>query len=152
MRENISIGAIRPRDHDIVAAARTAGVEDFLSQHPHGYDMMLGERGEGLSGGQRQAITLARALVGRPPILLFDEPTSAMDVQNEAAVIKRLKEAAADSTMVIVTHRTSLLELVDRVIVIEDGKVGADGPKSLLTRHTPKTGSKPGRQANVAAS
>ncbi|SLN73955.1 Toxin RTX-I translocation ATP-binding protein [Falsiruegeria litorea R37] len=152
VRENISIGAIRPRDHDIVAAARTAGVEDFLAQHPHGYDMMLGERGEGLSGGQRQAITLARALVGRPPILLFDEPTSAMDVQNEAAVIKRLKEAAADSTMVIVTHRTSLLELVDRVIVIEDGKVGADGPKSLLTRHAPKTGSKQGRQANVAAS
>jgi ATP-binding cassette subfamily C protein LapB len=67
-------------------------------------------------------------------------------------VIKRLKEAAADSTMVIVTHRTSLLELVDRVIVIEDGKVGADGPKSLLARHAPKTGSKQGRQANVAAS
>ena len=148
VRDNIAIGAVRPRDQQVVDAARVAGVEDFVARHPHGYDMMLAERGEGLSGGQRQAITLARALVGQPPMLLFDEPTSAMDVQNEAAVIQRLKEASADSTLVIVTHRTSLLELVDRVIVIEDGKVGADGPKSLLTRHAPK----PERKLHVAAS
>ena len=134
VRDNIAIGAIRPRDTDILKAAHIAGVEDFIARHPSGYDLMLAERGEGLSGGQRQAITLARALVGQPPVLLLDEPTSSMDVQNEAAVIKRLKDSMGDTTMVIVTHRTSLLELVDRVIVIEDGKVGADGPKTILSR------------------
>lgn len=134
VRDNIAMGSLRPRDADILEAARIAGVEDFVAQHPSGYDLMLTERGEGLSGGQRQAIALARALVGRPPVLLLDEPTSAMDVQNEAAVIARLKESLADRTMVIVTHRTSLLDLVDRVIVIEDGAVGADGPKSMLSR------------------
>src|SRR6056297_3706252 len=85
-RENLAIGARRPRDADIIEAARVAGVEDFIARHPSGYDLMLAERGEGLSGGQKQAITLARALVGRPPVLLLDEPTSAMDVQNERDV------------------------------------------------------------------
>jgi ATP-binding cassette subfamily C protein LapB len=134
IRENIAIGAMRPRDSDILEAARISGVEDFVKRHPAGYDLMLAERGEGLSGGQKQAITLARALVGRPPILLMDEPTSSMDVQNEAAVIARLKTELADRTLVIVTHRTSLLDLVDRVIVIDQGRVAADGPKSILTR------------------
>ena len=134
VRENIAIGAMRPRDHEIIEAARIAGVEDFIKRHPAGYDMMLAERGEGLSGGQKQAITLARALLGRPPILLMDEPTSSMDAQNEAEVIARLKLEAADRTLVVVTHRPSLLELVDRVIVVDQGKVVADGPKSVLTR------------------
>ncbi|MBK1634144.1 type I secretion system permease/ATPase [Rhodovulum adriaticum] len=136
VRENIAIGAMRPRDHEILDAARIAGVEDFVKRNPAGYDLMLAERGEGLSGGQKQAISLARALVGRPPILLMDEPTSAMDVQNEGEVIARLKTECADRTVVIVTHRTSLLELVDRVIVIDQGRVAADGPKSILNRRS----------------
>lgn len=148
VRENILSGGTRPRDADLIQAGRIAGVEDFIARHPNGYDLHLGERGEGLSGGQRQAITLARALVGHPPVLLLDEPTSAMDVQSEAEVIRRLKEASQDTTMVVVTHRTSLLELVDRIIVIEDGKVGADGPKGLLHRRAQSTG----RHLNVAAS
>lgn len=134
VRENIAIGAVRPKDAEVLAAAKLAGVDEFIARHPMGYDLPLAERGEGLSGGQRQAITLARALIGRPPIMLLDEPTSAMDVQNEAAVLKRLKTELADRTVVIITHRTSLLDLVDRVIVIEDGRVGVDGPKSLLAR------------------
>ncbi|MBE0455604.1 MAG: type I secretion system permease/ATPase [Roseovarius sp.] len=134
VRENIAIGARRPRDSDILEAARIAGVEAFIARHPSGYDLMLAERGEGLSGGQKQAISLARALVGRPPVLLLDEPTSAMDVQNERAVIARLRDEARDRTLIVVTHRTSLLDLVDRVIVIEDGRVGADGDKSILAR------------------
>ena len=134
VRDNIAIGAVRPRDDDVLEAARIAGVDDFVSKHPAGYDLFLAERGEGLSGGQRQSITLARALIGRPSILLLDEPTSAMDVQNEAGVIARLREETADRTLVIVTHRTSLLELVDRVIVIDNGKVAADGPRSILSR------------------
>ncbi len=134
LRENIAIGAVRPRDEAILDAARLSGVEEFVARHPRGYDLMLSERGEGLSGGQRQSIALARALVSRPPVLLFDEPTSAMDVQTEAGVIKRLKSGLADRTMVIVTHRTALLELVDRVIVIEDGRVAFDGDKSQMLR------------------
>lgn len=134
IRENIAIGARRPRDEEILEASRISGVDDFVSRNPSGYDLMLEERGEGLSGGQKQAITLARALVGHPPVLLLDEPTSAMDVQNERDVISRLKEATEDRTIVLVTHRTSLLELVDRVIVIENGQIGADGDKSILTR------------------
>lgn len=142
VRENIAIGARHARDADILDAARIAGVEDFIARHPSGYDLMLAERGEGLSGGQRQAITLARALVGKPPILLLDEPTSAMDVQNERDVIARLKTHMRDQTVVIVTHRTSLLDLVDRVIVIEDGKVAVDGDKSLLSQRAAAHGSR----------
>lgn len=134
VRDNIAIGAVRPRDPEVLEAARVAGVDAFVARHPAGYDMPLAERGEGLSGGQRQSITLARALIGRPPILLMDEPTSSMDVQTESAVLARLKGEIAPRTVVIVTHRTSLLDLVDRVIVIEDGKVALDGPKSALAR------------------
>ncbi|MFY2825408.1 type I secretion system permease/ATPase [Ruegeria sp. MALMAid1280] len=148
VRENISSGTVRPRDQDLIRAGKVAGVEDFVARHPNGYDLKLAERGEGLSGGQRQAIALARALIGHPPVLLLDEPTSAMDVKTEAEVIRRLKQATQDTTMVIVTHRTSLLELVDRVIVIESGRVAADGPKSMLAQHARNAG----RHLNVAAS
>jgi ATP-binding cassette subfamily C protein LapB len=134
LRENIALGAVRPRDEEILEAARLAGVEAFASRHPEGYEMRLGERGQGLSGGQRQAVVLARALMGDPPILLLDEPTAAMDVQSEAALIQRLKSARPGRTMVLITHRVSLLDLVDRVIVIDAGKVVADGPKSLVAR------------------
>lgn len=148
VRNNIVSGAIRPSDDDLIAAARMSGVEDFVARHPSGFDMQLAERGEGLSGGQRQAIALARALIGRPPVLLLDEPTSAMDVQTESRVIERLRRATQDTTMVVVTHRSSLLALVDRVIVIEGGKIAADGPKSLLSQHARPNG----RHLNVAAS
>ncbi len=134
LRENIAFGAARPRDEDILEASRLAGVEEFAARHPEGYDMRIGERGQGLSGGQRQAVVLARALMGAPPILLLDEPTAAMDIHSEAALIARLKGVLEDRTLIVITHRTSLLELVDRVIVIENGKVVADGPKSQFTR------------------
>ncbi|MCA0928185.1 type I secretion system permease/ATPase [Ruegeria profundi] len=148
VRENINSGAVRARDQDLIHAGKVAGVEDFLANTPSGYDQKITERGEGLSGGQRQAIALARALVGRPRVLLLDEPTSAMDVKTEANVIQRLKRATQDTTMVIVTHRTTLLELVDRVIVVENGRISADGPKSMLAQHARKSR----RHLNVAAS
>jgi ATP-binding cassette subfamily C protein LapB len=134
LRENIAFGAVRPRDEEILEAARLAGVEEFAARHPEGYDMRLGERGQGLSGGQRQAVALARALMGDPPILVLDEPTAAMDIRSEAALIARLKSVLGHRTLVLITHRTSLLELVDRVIVIDGGKVVADGPKNLVIR------------------
>jgi ATP-binding cassette subfamily C protein LapB len=140
IRENIAVGADRPRDEDILRAATTSGVEDFVRNHPLGYDRLLAERGEDLSGGQKQAIALARALVGQPSVLLLDEPTSSMDIQSEQRLIARLKLAAPGRTLVIITHRTSLLELVDRVIVIEEGRVALDGPKSALARRTANGG------------
>lgn len=133
VRDNIAVGGVRTRDTDILEAARIAGVDDFVARHPMGFDQVLAERGAGLSGGQKQAITLARALIGQPSVMLLDEPTSAMDVESEAAVINRLRDATLDRTLVIVTHRLSLLALVDRVIVLKDGKVATDGPKSLIS-------------------
>jgi ATP-binding cassette, subfamily C, bacterial LapB len=132
LRQNIAIGGYRPSDAAILDASTVAGVHEFSSQHPLGYDMVLGEKGEGLSGGQKQAITIARALVGNPPILVMDEPTSMMDVQTEKQVLQSLKSHCVDKTLIIITHRTSLLELVDRVIVLDKGKVVADGPKAMV--------------------
>ncbi len=132
LRENITLGAMHAGDTEVLEAATVAGVEEFAARLPDGYDLVVGERGEGLSGGQRQSVALARALVGRPPVLLLDEPTSAMDVMTEKAVIRRLKEHTADRTLIVITHRPSLLELVDRVIVLGQGKVVADGPKDRI--------------------
>lgn len=140
LRDNIALGHPQARDEDILRAARLAGVETFAARHPEGYAMRLGERGEGLSGGQRQAVALARALLTDPPLLLLDEPTAAMDVQTEAALIQRLKPALDGRGLVVITHRTSLLELVDRVIVIDGGKVVADGPKGQILRRAPAGG------------
>ncbi|MBT9386709.1 type I secretion system permease/ATPase [Pseudooceanicola sp. CBS1P-1] len=140
VRDNIAIGDLRPSDAAILKAAQTAGVDEFVSRHPSGYDMALGEKGEGLSGGQKQAICLARALVGAPPILLLDEPTSSMDIQKEQEVIAALSRDMKETTMIVVTHRTSLLDLVDRVIVIHDGRIQADGPKSMLNRRPAEGG------------
>ena len=132
VRQNIALGAHYPADERIVEVAQIAGVHDFISTHPEGYNLRLGERGEGLSGGQRQAITIARALVGRPPILLLDEPTSAMDINAERQLIERLKPVIGTSTLVVITHKATLLELVDRVIVLDQGKVVADGPRDKV--------------------
>jgi ABC-type bacteriocin/lantibiotic exporter with double-glycine peptidase domain len=135
VRQNIALGAHHPSDERVVEVAQIAGVHDFISVHPDGYNLKLGERGEGLSGGQRQAITIARALVGQPPILLLDEPTSAMDINAERQLIERLKNAIGRSTLVVITHKATLLELVDRVIVMEQGKVIADGQRLPQRSH-----------------
>lgn len=132
LRENIAIGAPYADDEAIVAAAEVAGLSEFVNRHPAGFDMMIGERGESVSGGQRQSIAIARAVLLDPPILLLDEPTSAMDFTTEAQFRARLKQYATHKTMVIVTHRLSLLDLADRLIVIDDGKVVADGPKDKV--------------------
>lgn len=134
VRDNIAIGAYGVRDEEVLAAARASGADHFISRDPAGYDLQLKERGEGLSGGQLQSITLARALVGRKPILLLDEPTSAMDAQTELEIIQNLRVFAADKTLIVITHRPALLDLVDRVILINNGEVAADGPKSELRR------------------
>lgn len=132
LRDNIAIGAPYADDATIVAAAEAAGLTDFVNRHPDGFDMMIGERGDSLSGGQRQGVAIARALLMDPPILLLDEPTSAMDFSSEQQFKERLKQTAAHKTVIIVTHRNSLLDLATRVIVVDDGKVVADGPRDQV--------------------
>jgi len=129
LKENIALGAPFADDQDIVAAAEIAGVTEFVNRHPKGFDMTIGERGESLSGGQRQAVGIARAVLNDSPMLLLDEPSSAMDHQSEDALKSRLRRFATGKTMILVTHRTSLLELIDRLIVIDNGQIVADGPK-----------------------
>lgn len=132
LRENIAFGLPQAEDAEIVAAAEVAGLTDFVQRHPQGFDMPVGERGELLSGGQRQAVGIARAVLHHTPILLLDEPTSAMDFSTEAGITQRLGAYAQGRTVVLVTHRTSLLAMVDRVIVVDAGKVVADGPRDRI--------------------
>ena len=129
LKHNLLVGAPYASESDMLFASRIAGVDEFVSTHPQGYEMLISERGESLSGGQRQSIAVARALVQDPPILLLDEPSSNLDNQSEAKLKQRLKESCMNKTIVLVTHRTALLDLVDRLIVIDGGRVMADGPK-----------------------
>ncbi len=129
VRDNIAFGAPHLDDQAILRAAHVAGVTDFLRTHPHGFDLQVGERGMGLSGGQRQAIVIARALLLDPPIILLDEPTSNMDNSTEMVFKTRLSEILPNKTLLLVTHRSSLLSLVERLIIVDHGKVVADGPK-----------------------
>jgi ATP-binding cassette subfamily C protein LapB len=132
LRENIAIGAPYADDRTIIAASDVGGLTDFVNRHPQGFDMIIGERGESLSGGQRQGVAIARAALLDPPILLLDEPTSAMDFSSEAQFKERLKGFAQHKTLIIVTHRNSLLDLASRIIVIDDGRVVADGPRDKV--------------------
>ncbi len=132
LRENITMGAPLSTDADVVRAAEVGGILSLVNQHPQGFDMLVGERGESLSGGQRQGVAIARAVINAPPILLLDEPTSSMDYSSEDDIKRRLTEFAADKTVVLISHRTSLLDLVDRIIVMDGGKIVADGPKEQV--------------------
>lgn len=132
LKQNIAMGAPWADDSAILAAAELAGVSEFADAHPRGYDMQIGERGESLSGGQRQGVVIARALLGDPPMLVLDEPSSSMDHQTEDRFKQNLRRYAAEKTVLIVTHRVSLLELVDRLIVLDAGRIVADGPKAQV--------------------
>ncbi len=130
VKENLLLGRADATDEELVHVARLTGVEDFVSRHPRGFDMPVGERGSNLSSGQKQALTIARLLLTRPKIVFLDEPSGAMDLASERHLIARLKNAfGADTTLLIATHRFSMLELVDRLIVIDKGRIVADGPK-----------------------
>ena len=133
VKQNIALGGSFPSDEEILRASQIAGVDDFVKQHPQGYGMRLGERGEGVSGGQRQAIAIARALLGQPKILLFDEATSAMDLGAETSLLQRLTAEIGDCTFVTITHKASLLQIVDKIVVIDQGRVAMQGtPEQLM--------------------
>lgn len=134
VRDNIVMGMPHAEDHAILRAADIAGVTEFVNRNPSGFNMQVGERGERLSGGQRQSIAVARALLRDPPVLVMDEPTNAMDNTTEELFKRKLHETIAGKTLVLITHRASLLSLVDRVIVMDSGRVIADGSKeNVLT-------------------
>ncbi|MBI2380201.1 MAG: type I secretion system permease/ATPase [Gammaproteobacteria bacterium] len=132
LRDNLTLGAPEIGDKRILEAAALAGVTEFANRHPLGFDMPIGERGESLSTGQRQAVVIARALLLKPPILIMDEPTAHMDFASEAAFKQRLKAFLGQRTLLLVTHRTALLECVDRLIVLDQGQIIADGPRDAI--------------------
>jgi ATP-binding cassette, subfamily C, bacterial LapB len=133
LRDNITLGKPSATDQEIIDAARLSGVEQFIAGHPLGYDMPISEGGRSLSGGQKQAIGLARAMIRQPKIMFMDEPTAHFDVRSEAEFLDRLKSIAkSDMTIIVSTHRPSLLSLVNRILVFERGKLIADGPREAI--------------------
>ena len=140
VRENITLGAPHVSDQALLRAATIAGVTDFVKNNPAGFNLQVGERGLSLSGGQRQAITIARTLLLDPDIVVLDEPSSSMDVGVEAVLKLRLSAALKGKTLILITHRPSLLSLVTRVIALEDGKIIADGPRNTVLAELQKRG------------
>ena len=119
-------------DNSILRAAELTGVNEFVKKHSMGFDMEVGELGRGLSGGQRQCVALARALLLDPPVLVLDEPTSNMDNRTEVLLRDNLAKVIEHKTIILITHRASLLAMVDRLIVIDNGTVVADGPRASV--------------------
>jgi ATP-binding cassette subfamily C protein LapB len=128
VRQNLTMGA-HVDDEAMVRAVQLVGLDEHISRHPLGYDMPVGERGDGLSGGQKQAVALARALLSDPPVLLLDEPTASVDTATEEQFKTRLGRTLEGRTLVVITHRESMLTLVDHLIVVDGGRVVAAGPK-----------------------
>ncbi|MCK6374373.1 MAG: ATP-binding cassette domain-containing protein, partial [Zoogloea sp.] len=133
IRENILLGSAQVSDADMLEALRLSCLDETLAQMPNGLGTQVGERGERLSGGQRQAVSIARALVQQPRMLLLDEPSSMMDPATEARLIENLRNIKG-TTMLLVTHRTAMLPLVDRLVVLDQGKVVLDGPRNEVLR------------------
>ena len=132
VKENIQLGLLEYDDDHILSIAKISGVDDFVASNPKGYDFEIKERGVGLSGGQKQSINLARALLHDPKLLLLDEPTSSMDQGTEKKIVDNLQEYGKEKTMIIITHRNPILTMVDRVLVVENGKVVADNTPDQL--------------------
>ncbi len=133
-RENITMGHETAPERAVLRSAELSGVMEFLRDSEKGLDTQVGERGESLSGGQRQAIAIARALLYDPPVLILDEPTAAMDPASENRLLKRLKVLTQNKTTILITHKGSMLQLVDKLILIDRGRIVAFGPKDEVIR------------------
>jgi ATP-binding cassette, subfamily C, bacterial LapB len=132
LRDNVMMGRSQLDAGKLAEVAKVTGLDRVVAGHPQGWELSVGEMGGLLSGGQRQLVALARCLITKPQILLMDEPTSSMDAQSEVMFLRQLKEAAGTRTLIMVTHRPAVLELVDRVMVVDGGKVVLDGPKAAV--------------------
>jgi ATP-binding cassette subfamily C protein LapB len=132
VKDNIIYRASHASDGALLKAAKVSGADEFIRRHPKGYEMPIAERGGGLSGGQRQSIGIARALLLETPIIMMDEPSNSMDQTTEARLLKSLQEHVKDRTAIYVTQKMNLLEIVDRVIVMHQGSIYLDGPKEKV--------------------
>lgn len=130
VRDNIAFGTVNVDDRMILRAANLAGVTDFVRNNPAGFGMQVGERGMNLSGGQRQSVAIARALLRDPDILILDEPSSNMDNASEGRLKQRLSSVIGGKTVIIITHHMPMLDLVERLVVMDSGRILADGPKN----------------------
>lgn len=138
VKENLQMGFLEYKDDHILNIAKISGVDDFIGINQLGYDLQLSERGAGLSGGQKQSINLCRALLHSPSLLILDEPTSSMDTATEATVLTRLREYISDKTLLVITHRNSVLKLVDRILVIENGSIVTDASPEQIRQSQKK--------------
>ncbi|MGB0718940.1 MAG: ATP-binding cassette domain-containing protein, partial [Bdellovibrionales bacterium] len=134
VRSNITMGHETAPDSAVLRAAELSGVMEFLRDSSAGLDTQVGERGEALSGGQRQAVAIARSLLYDPPILILDEPTASMDPASENRLRKRLDMICKDKTTILITHKGSMLSLVNKLILIDRGRMVAYGPKDEVIR------------------
>ena len=134
LRENISLGAPHVNDEEIMAALALTGLDEAVRSHPMGLDRPVGPQGGAVSGGERQAICLARALVGNKSLYLFDEPSSAMDTGAEFILTQGMEKVLETKTLMIVTQRLQMLQLVNRIIVLEGGAMLADGPRDEVMK------------------
>jgi ATP-binding cassette, subfamily C, bacterial LapB len=148
VRENLVIGSRDAGDEAILKAARIAGVDKIVARQPAGFDLPVGEHGRGLSGGQRQAVANARALLCEPSMLVLDEPTGAMDFATEQAYVNALLQFLPGRTLILVTHKPTLLALVDRIIVLDFGRVVADGPKEKVLQALAQPAAPPAGRAS----
>ena len=134
IRENIMLGRDDIDDDELLRASQVSMAHEFISRMPNGYDLKLADRGDGLSGGQKQSIAMARALVGNPPVIVLDEPTSSVDTETESRLMMNLRAEFEGRTLILITHRPSLLALVDRVIVMAQGRIAMDGTPDAINR------------------
>src|SRR4029078_2247850 len=129
---NNACGRVMRLEHDMIPASQLAHADEFISRTPHGYDTVVGERGDTLSGGQRQRIGIARAVIRNSPIMILDEPTAALDTESERLVIEGLRQLMKGRTVIMIAHRLSTISEADKVVVLKDGVVAEEGSHSEL--------------------
>ncbi len=142
VRENLLMGNPDASDEDLLKAAEMSGASAFIGMLPNGFDFVLSERGQELSAGMRQSIAIARAMIGNPSIYLMDEPTSSMDSNTEVALVRQLDQATKGKTTIFVTHRGPLVNIADRIMVVEAGQIVIDGPRDAVLNKLKEAASK----------
>jgi ATP-binding cassette subfamily C protein LapB len=143
LRDNLLLGAPGAADEELLAALAATGASEFVRKLPNGLNYLILEGGAGLSGGQRQSLLLSRLLVRRPQVLLLDEPTASLDETTEKHFIQQMTKALAGRSLVVATHRTSLLGLVERIIVVDNGQVVLDDTKAKVLAALMQKSAKP---------